>query len=179
MNTLDIVLGGILITAFFLGFRKGFVTSLLSLLQFVIAGYIAIYYASDLKPYMQWLGPQEEYIYHIAAFIVCFIGVSIIFWMLSKLLTNVMDFLTLGVLNRLLGGTFNVFKYAFIMSFAMFVMQLINKENPWITEQSTQNSYLYQPIASIAPSIIPMISEFIEEQNILDTYEKSETNKNL
>lgn len=163
MNALDILLGGILLIAFFLGFRKGLVTSLISFLRFFIAGYIAIYYVADIKPYMHLLGEQQEIVYQIAAFVLCFIAVSLVLWMVSKLLTNFVDFMTLGVLNRLLGGTFSVLKYGLLLSLVLFALNIMDKDKAWIADDQEEESYLYDPIASIAPSIMPFISEFMEE----------------
>lgn len=165
MNSLDVILGGILILAFFLGFRKGFVASLLSFLRFFIAGYIAIYYASDLKPYMHWMGQQEDFTYQIAAFILCFLVVSIALWFLSKFLTQFIDFLTLGVVNRLAGGAFSILKYALLLSFVLFAIDIIDKDKTWIEEDTSESSQLHNPIASIAPTLIPLISDLIEELN--------------
>lgn len=165
MNALDIILGGILLVAFFLGFRKGLVASLISFLRFFIAGYVAIYYVADIKPYMHWLGEQEEIVYQIAAFVLCFIVVSLVLWLVSKLLTSFVDFLALGVLNRLLGGAFSTLKYALLLSLVLFALNYIDDDKAWITEDQAENSYLYAPIGSIAPSIMPLISEFIAESN--------------
>lgn len=163
MNTLDIILGGILLIAFFLGFRKGFVASFLSFLRFFIAGYVAVYYGPTLHPYMYWLGEQKEVVYQIAAFILCFILASIALWLLAKFLTKFIDFLTLGVLNRLLGATFTVLKYALLISLSLFLLDKIDTNKAYITEAQAEDSFLYMPIASIAPAILPLVSEFIVE----------------
>src|SRR5690625_4983983 len=163
MKMYDIILGNILYIAFNIGLRKVYIENHLTFLRFFIAGYIAIYYAADLKPYMHWLGEQEDITYQIAAFILCFLAVSIALWFLSKLLTRFVDFLALGVLNRLLGGTFIILKYALLLSFVLFAINIIDKNKTWIEEDTSENSYLYYPIASIAPTLIPMISDVIED----------------
>lgn len=165
MNTLDILLGAILLITFYVGFRKGFVSSLLSFLRFFIAGYIAIYYTSDLKPYVQWIGEQEEYVYQIVSFVLCFLAVSILLFLISKLLTNILNFLALGILNRLLGGVFNSLKYALLISFVLFAITLADKDKTWLTEENTKNSYLFSPLSSLVPSILPMVSNFISEED--------------
>src|SRR5690625_7891973 len=104
MNTLDVILGGILIIAFILGFRKGFIANLLSFLRFFIAGYIAIFFVADLKPYMHWLGEQEDITYQIAEFIFCFLEVSIVLCFLFNFLTRFVVFFVLGFLIVLLVG---------------------------------------------------------------------------
>lgn len=169
MNALDIILGGILLVAFFLGFRKGLVASLISFLRFFIAGYIAIYYVADVKPYMYWLGEQQEIVYQIAAFVLCFIAVSLVLWLVSKMLTSFVNFLALGVVNRLLGGLFSVLKYALLLSLVLFGLKIADKDKSWITEDQGEDSYLYDPIVSFAPGIMPLISEFMEASNSEDS----------
>ena len=80
-------------------------------------------------------------------------------------LTHFIDFLALGVLNRLLGGTFSTLKYALLLSFALFAINTIDKNKTWIEEETSESSYLHSPIASIAPTLIPMISDVIEDFN--------------
>lgn len=162
MNTLDILLGSILLIAIVIGFQKGFIASLISLLRFFIAAYIAIYYMEDIKPYMQWIGEQAEIIYQLVAFIVCFIVVSILLFFLSKLVTNLLNILALGVLNRMLGATFNGIKYALILSLILFSFTKINMTNTWIDQTTKKDSYLYTPIYSIAPSLFPIVTEWFE-----------------
>src|SRR5690625_7696127 len=108
MKMYDIILGNILYIAFNIGLRKVYIENHLTFLRFFIAGYIAIYYAADLKPYMHWLGEQEDITYQIAAFILCFLAVSIALWFFFILLTRFVVFLVLGVLYCLLCGVFSL-----------------------------------------------------------------------
>lgn len=108
---------------------------------------------------MHWLGEQEDIVYQIAAFVICFIVVSIALWMLAKLLTNFANLLSLGVLNRLLGGAFSLLKYALLLSLVLFGLNALGKE----VNIETKDSHLYAPIASLAPSLLPLVSEYIEQ----------------
>lgn len=161
MNTLDIILALILIVAFFLGFSRGFLLALASLVG-VIAGVYGAFYFSDpvARLLTSWFHLSDETTY-VIAFVVTFFLIVLVFSLLGNLLTKVADFAMLGIFNKLLGGVFNMLKYAFIMSVVFMFLNNSNYQNVFIEENKT-GSILYTPIASLAPLVLPHIIEEIE-----------------
>ena len=116
MNLIDIVLGVILLIAFYIGFKRGFFLALASLIGVIAGVYCAIYFSDFAAAYIsRWFDWSEQTV-NMVAFAITFLGVLILVSLAGKFLTKIADFAMLGVFNKLLGGIFNVLKYAFIVS---------------------------------------------------------------
>ena len=158
MNTLDIVLVLLLILAFFMGFRRGLLLALFSLLG-VIAGiygglYFSHYVAGHLESWFEWNNGTTFW----GAFVITFLIISIVFSIIGNLLTKVADFAMLGIFNKLFGGIFNVLKYAFVISVVFMILN--TSQNYWsiiFSEEMKLESKLYEPVAAVAPMVIPHI----------------------
>ena len=107
MNSIDIVLGIILIYAFYRGIRKGLFATLASLIGLIAGVYGAIHFshfaANLLSKTLQW-SPE---IINLTAFGVTFLIILIVVNLAGKILTKIADFAALGLVNKLLGGVFN------------------------------------------------------------------------
>lgn len=162
MNAIDIVLGIIFIVAFFLGLRKGLLRSLASLIGLVAGVYCAIFFAGYVKVYFErWFDLSND-INNVLSFLVVFFLVMFLFALLGRLLTSVVDFVFLGLPNKILGGIFNLLKYAFLIS--VVFMFVNNSETYRIATPSERDaSILYHPVASIAPAILPAILNQVDE----------------
>ncbi|MGB0949359.1 MAG: CvpA family protein, partial [Marinirhabdus sp.] len=126
MNTIDIVLGIILLVAFYLGFKRGFILVLTSLLAVIAGAFCAIYFSgyaqARLYDWFDWNGDTTR----LVGFALTFIAVVLVVSLLGRLVTKLLNFAFLGGINKLLGGFVNVLKYAFIVS---LIFMFINATN--------------------------------------------------
>jgi membrane protein required for colicin V production len=165
MNTIDIVLGIILIIAFFLGFKKGLLRTLTSLIGLVVGVYCAMYFSDYVKVYIEkWFTWSEDLI-SLASFLVTFFIIMLLFSILGRLLTKVADFAMLGIFNKLGGGIFNALKFAFLIS-VIFMFVNASENYSILSEEKRENSRLYEPVASLAPAILPTIMKEVDNLNI-------------
>ena len=163
MNTVDIILGIILLIAFYTGIKKGLFVSLASLIGLIAGVYGAIYFshfaASFLSNYFNW----SEQSMNLAAFAVTFLLIVLVIALAGKLLTKIADFVALGWINKLLGGIFNVLKIAFIISVIfMFINASTSISGLMISEDKKIESILYTPVESFAPILLPDIMKDVE-----------------
>ncbi len=162
MNLLDVILGIILILAFFSGMKKGLFVTLASLIGLIAGVYGAVYFSHYVSGYIyewfNWSGQTTN----LVAFAVTFFAILFVVSMAGKFLTNIADFAFLGIFNKLLGGVFNVIIYAFIVSVIFMFFNSWNTTDYVISEEKKNNSYLYIPVASIAPMVLPYIIEEVE-----------------
>lgn len=175
MNTIDLVLGLIFIIAFIVGFNKGLLRALASLIGIVIAVYCAVFFSDFVGAYLiDWFNWSAD-LTKIVAFICTFLLIVILFSLLGKVLTKVADFAMLGIFNKILGGLFNVLKFAFLVS--VVFMFVNNSENYRIlSEEERTASKLYTPVAVIAPTILPKIMEKVDDLNIHEKENIEENN---
>ncbi len=164
MNTIDIVIGIILIIAFFVGFSKGLLRSLASLIGIVVGVYCAMFFSGFVGKYLiRWFDWSADFT-NIIAFVITFLLIMILFSLLGRLLTKVADLAMLGIFNKLLGGLFNVLKFAFLIS-VVFMFVNASENYRILNEQQREASVLYGPVAMIAPAILPAIMKEVEEYN--------------
>ena len=178
MNTLDIVLGMILVISFLFGLRKGFLKAFLSLLGIVVAVYAAMFFSGFVEDFLSRQFSWSEDLLRLASFLLTFVVVLIAFSLLGRLMTQLVNFMMLGLINKLLGGLFIMLKYAFLVS---VVFMFVNSSEYYsvLSEEDREASILYEPVASLAPAILPEIQKSVKDidldWNPLEDKQESET----
>ncbi len=177
MNTIDIVLGIILIIAFFTGFKKGLFRSLASLIGLVVGVYCAMFFSDYAKVYLESWFDWGSDLTNIASFLVTFFAIMFVFGLLGRLLTKVADFAMLGIFNKIFGGVFNALKLAFIIS-VIFMFVNSSENYSILSEEKRESSILYSPVAYLAPAVLPTlmneIDNFNEDTTPLESPEQTE-----
>lgn len=161
MNTIDIVLGIILLIACVVGFKKGLFVALAGLIGVIAGVYGAVYFSEYAAYYIaSWTNWNEQTI-NLAAFAVTFLGIILLISMAGKALTKIANFAALGIINKLLGAIFNVLKFAFIISVIFMFVNSIPTFSI-LSQEDRDQSTLYEPVASLAPLILPYILKEVD-----------------
>lgn len=178
MNIIDIVLGVILIFAFYKGLTKGLFATLASLVGLIAGVYGAIYFSHYAANYLVEITDWTEETINLASFAITFLIILIAVSLVGKALTKIADFAALGLLNKLLGGVFNALKIAFIVSVIfMFINASKNMSGLIISEEKKESSILYEPVAMLAPLLLPNILEQVDSYRNGDEDTKALENK--
>ncbi len=172
MNTIDIVLGIILLVSFFMGFKKGLLLTLASLVGVVVAVYCAMYFSEYAGVYIEKWFDWSANTNRAVAFVVTFLIIMLVFRLLGNLLTKVADFAMLGIFNKILGGAFNLLKWAFILS-VVFMFVNNSAEYQISTAENRAESKLYNPVASLAPAVLPTIMKEVDKLDIDNPVEEN------
>ncbi|WP_271855263.1 CvpA family protein [Patiriisocius marinus] len=163
MNLIDIVLGIILIFAFYKGLTKGLFATLASLVGLIAGVFGAIHFSHFAANYLVAKTDWAEATINLAAFAITFLIILLVVSLVGKALTKIADFAALGLINKLLGGVFSALKMAFIISVIfMFVNASKNFSGLIISEEKKENSILYEPVAMLAPLLLPNILEQVD-----------------
>ncbi|MGO4820153.1 MULTISPECIES: CvpA family protein [unclassified Flavobacterium] len=177
MGFLDIVLSVFLIFALYKGLKNGLFVELASLLSLVLGIYVAIkfsYFVKELlSNHVSW---SPKYI-EIIAFALTFILIVLAIQLLAKVLTGIMDFAFLGIINKLAGAAFSVLKAVLILSVLFTLFQKINFNNILVKEETLDNSILYHPIKKTAQFIYPSLENWyndLKERQIEDKNKSEE-----
>ena len=176
MNTIDLVLGVILLIAFVMGFKKGLFVALAGLVGVIAGVYGAVYFSGFAAGYIAGWTDWNEQTVNLAAFAVTFLIIVVLISLAGKALTKIADFAALGIINKLLGAVFNVLKFAFIVS-VVFMFVNASPSFSILSEEDRETSVLYVPVASLAPLVVPYILkevEGFEEEEEEETEEISE-----
>lgn len=171
MNWLDYVLIFILVLNFYNGFRYGFVRQVVGITSLFIALYLALFWSSDIKLYLEEYLKLDEVISVIVkngetslwltgvllnaiAFFLVFLLVLFILSFFSGKLRLLNRIPILGPLNILLGGLLGAFKGVIIVFLIVALISLIPTEY-WI------NTLDASVIVALSGHYMPLLHAFI------------------
>ena len=168
MNIFDIIIAALLLFGFVRGVMKGLFVEVASLVALIGGVYGAIHFsyfiADYLKETVSW---SEEYI-SLASFAGTFIVIIIVIALLGKILTNLANFASLGIINKILGGVFGALKLGLILSVVFIFFGKMNDTIPFIKKETLDESILYEPVKKIAPTIFPSIIKSEEKEKTIN-----------
>ncbi|QIE60035.1 CvpA family protein [Rasiella rasia] len=161
MNTIDIVVGVILLIAFVIGYKKGLFVALAGLVGLIAGVYGAVYFSEYAASYIAGWTDWNEQTVNLTAFAVTFLAIVMLISLAGKFFTKIADFAALGIVNKLFGGVFNVLKFALIIS-VVFMFVNASPTISILSEEDRDTSVLYEPVASLAPIIVPYILKEVD-----------------
>lgn len=169
MNVFDIVITVFLLFGFVRGIMKGLfieIASLVALIGGVWGSIHFSYFIGDfLKESVSWSEKQIS----LAAFAITFILIIVVVSLLGKFLTKLADLAALGLINKAFGGVFGLVKIGLVLSIVFIFFDRMNSTISFIDKETLEESILYKPVKSIAPTIFPsIIKEDGIDEDIID-----------
>lgn len=156
MNYIDLLIALPLLWAIYRGFTKGFVVQAASLVGVVVGIWAALKFSdftgSLLHQYFGWNGAKTSFV----SFIITFFIVLILVHIIARLIDKLLHLVALGIFNRIMGVVFAVAKMVFIVSVALYLLNFVNERYAFVKQDDKDNSFLYDPIAALAPSLFPI-----------------------
>lgn len=163
MTTLDIIILVVLGAGAIVGFSKGFLKQLASLLGLIVGLLIAkALYATVAERVFLPLTDSLTVAQGIA-FVVIWLAVPLAFLLLASLLTKAMEAVSLGWVNRLLGAVLGALKAALLVSLLVCVVEYIDTDNTILKKTKKQESVLYYPVEKFAGLFLPAAREVASE----------------
>jgi membrane protein required for colicin V production len=159
MNWIDLTIVVILILSMVMGFINGLVKEVASLAALILGIWGAIKFSSftaaKLYDYFDMTG---QYV-GIISFIVTFGIIVVVIHFIGILADKVVDAVSLGFINRILGIVFGLLKSVMIMSVFFVILNAIDSRRPFLPKDRIEESMFFNPISDIAPAIFPIIGE--------------------
>ncbi len=115
MIYIDLIVIVVLLYAFLKGFSNGLVNELASFLGLLIGAIISYSFSDDLSKIIDDYVEIDGQILNILSFILLFIMTSLLFTIAGKYMTKLIKYISLGTINRLLGGIFSSLKFLIII----------------------------------------------------------------
>jgi membrane protein required for colicin V production len=160
MNYIDIILGLLLIFAAIGGFKNGLVAEIASLAALVLGIWGAIEFSYVTSEFLiENFNIKTDHL-NIISFIVTFIVIVILVHIVGNVVSKMLEAVMLGFVNKLAGLVFGVLKAALILSIILVVFDKIDNDVHILPERTKQNSRMYEPIRSFAPSVFPFIDNW-------------------
>ena len=160
MNYIDIVLAILLVLAAISGFKKGFIAEVASLAALILGIWGAIEFSYITSEFLiDNFKLQTEYL-NLISFAVTFVVIVILVHIVGGTVNKLVNAVMLGFVNKLAGLVFGVLKSALILSILLVVFDKIDEDVHILSEKTKNNSRMYEPVRSFAPSIFPFIEEW-------------------
>jgi len=157
MNWIDIIILVLIILSAIRGFSRGFILELASLVGLIAGIYAAIYFSDFTRELLyRWFQWDGKYM-PLISFLVTFAIVSAIVFLIGLLLEKIISLTALGLLNKLAGAVFAALQAVVMISVILYAINIFDHNKKVISEKAKSNSALYEPIASIVPSLLPFI----------------------
>lgn len=157
MNYIDIIILLFLLWGAYRGFSKGLIIEVATLLGLVFGVYVAIKYSSYTEDILvDFLNISSRYISYIAL-AVTFVLVAIVVYIIGKLLTQLIDIISLGLINKLLGTILGVAKYFVVVCVLLMIVDALNIKFQFLSEETQQKSLLFYPFLNFAQKIYNFI----------------------
>ncbi len=157
MSYIDIIILLFLLYGAYRGFSRGLIVEVATLAGLVLGVYMAVRYSSYTENFLRdFLNFSSRYISYVAL-AVTFILVVILVYIVGKLLTKLVDIISLGLVNKLLGTALGVAKYFLIVCVLLLVTDALNEKFQFISEETRQKSLLFYPFLNFAQEMYSAI----------------------
>lgn len=132
------------------GVMVGAVRQITSLVGLLVAFLFALQFMRPIGELIATVFNLTETIGLIVSFVVVFVGVQLIFVLLARLIEQVLETLSLTLINRAAGGAVGGFKAVLLLSLLFLVLAAMNVPS----EETREKSRLYDPVAQALPQTV-------------------------
>ena len=138
------------------GFVVGAVRQVASIAGLVVAFLLSVQFMHPIGALIVSSVGLSEAVAPIAGFVVIFVGVQLVFLALSRLLEQVLETLSLSLVNRAAGGALGGFKAALLLSVLFLILAGMDMPGKKTRKQSS----LYSPVARALPKTLDAASPY-------------------
>lgn len=152
LSWLDWTLLVVLAVSVVVGLVRGFVFEVMSLAGWVVAWFGAQWFAGDLGPHLP-VGTAGSALNIAVAFVLCFVGVLIVWSLLARLVRLLVQATPLTVPDRLLGAGFGLVRGGVLLLAVATVVAL----TPAVNSQGWQRSHAARLLAAAMQGLKPLL----------------------
>lgn len=157
MNYIDILLLLPLLYGAYRGFSKGLIIEIATLLGLVMGVFVSIKYSVYVENFLRdFLDIASVYLSYIALAIT-FLLVVILIYLLGKLLTKLVDVVSLGLANKLFGTIMGILKAFLVVCVLLLILHALDDKFHFIAKQAKDKSLLFYPFLNFAEKLYNMI----------------------
>ncbi|MDA3879433.1 MAG: CvpA family protein [Prolixibacteraceae bacterium] len=162
MNYIDLIIIILLVISAVKGATKGFIYEIASLAALIAGVWGAVKFSGATEAYLvNRLNFTNQYI-NIIAFVITLLIIIVVIHFIGKAIEKIIQSISLGVINRLLGLVFSVIKTAFILGIVILLLEKIDENVSFMPKDKVQESRLYSPLQNLTISIFPFMIELYE-----------------
>jgi membrane protein required for colicin V production len=158
MPTIDIVILVLLAYGLFAGFRTGLVMQITTLVAIGAGIWGAIHFSDRVEA---WLVDQVELgsLVGPVAFALTLFLILVVAHLIGRMVSKGLDLAMLSLPNKLAGALLSALKYALILSALIQIASGSGLTDTFLPEEERAESYLFHPVAALAPTLIPAVQD--------------------
>ena len=153
MNTLDILLLIPITIGFIFGLFHGLVKELTSLAAIFLGIYGAKIFALKVANILIQTFHFTEKTATPVAYLLLFICIAVLLLIVANFLDKILSSLSLGGVNKLLGGIFGALKFALIIRGLLTVFNALDSRFDLVDAELKNESLGYQPMMKLGPTL--------------------------
>lgn len=159
MTILDIILAIPLCILIFLGWKKGLVREVATLVGILVGIWASIHLSQQVAPLLGLDGESAVLI----AFIVTFLVALLLTHLLGRGIEGLMKAAKLSVINRLAGGLLGAAKALCILAVLLNFLVMIDGNEKILKPEVKNKSVLYKPVYTTGNWLTSQLKTYIEE----------------
>lgn len=159
MNFIDLIIAIPVLWTAFKGLKKGLVFEVATLVALLLGIWGGIHFSDFMSGKLSSLWEIEPKYLPIVSFCVTFGLVVIAVLFTGKLIEKFFAAVALSTVNKVLGACFGALKAAFILSVLLVVVESVEEKANIIPPETKAGSVLYEPLAGLATTVVPALSE--------------------
>ncbi len=136
---------------------KGLFIEVSSLIALFLGVYGATHFSNFAETFIRNSTHLDNSLIKLSAFAITFIVIVIAISIIGRMMTKLIDYANLGLLNQLLGGVFGALKLALIISVLLIFFEKFNNTIPLVRKETINKSKFYSPVRKIVPTLFPTI----------------------
>ena len=172
--TIDIIILIVIGAGAIVGFVKGFIRQLASILGLIVRSEAAKALYASLAEKLCPTVTDSMTVAQVLAFIMIWIAIPLIFVLIASLLTKAMQAISLNWLNRWLGSGLGALKFLLLTSVVIGAIEFVDSDNKLISATKKEESLLYYPMETFAGIFFPAAKN-MTQQYILENKDKDAT----
>lgn len=159
MNFVDIIIIVPLIYAAWVGFKKGLVIEVFTLLALLVGIYAGIHFSDWTSQLIKDNIDIEGKYLPVVAFTLTFLAVGAIVYFAGKMIERMLKVVNLSPINKIFGLLFGLIKMVYTLSILIILLETYDERGDFIPEDIKSESLLYEPVKITASATIPAIEE--------------------
>ena len=164
MATLDIILLCCFIPGIIRGISKGFLEQALALVGIVLSVWAAFRFSSLvcdwLKPYVE----LSETTLNVISFALILVAVTLLAFLVAKLLTKVAELAMLGWLDKTLGLVFALAVNALVIGVIIILFDTVNTKFTLVKPEVLDGSIVYTSLRDLSYLVFPYLKSLFFKQ---------------
>lgn len=163
MTTIDIIIVIIIGAGAIMGLFKGFIKQLAMIAGLVVGLIAAKALYMSLAEKICPTVTNSMTVAQIISFVVIWMAVPLAFTLVAALFSKVLEAVSLGAVNRLLGLVLGALKYVILIGLFINVLEFVDSDNRLISRTNKEQSVLYYPMKNFVGMFFPTVKEVTQQ----------------